>query len=171
MEVRRIRADEGAALREVRLRALRLAPEAFHSTFEDASLLPDTEWHERAARGASGAYEALFVVDRGGGLLGGMIYTHALADPPHDAFIQSMYLDEDLRGGGMADALMQAAESWARALGSARVELWASYGNARGRRFYERHGYILGGVDEDWERGGGSSLYVKDLESEVRAGD
>jgi GNAT superfamily N-acetyltransferase len=171
MEVRRIRADEGTALREVRLRALRLAPEAFRTTLEEAAALADDTWQERAERGAGGAYEAMFVVDRGGGVLGGMIYTNALADPPHDAFISSMYLDEDLRGGGMADALMQAAESWARAMGSPRVELWASYGNLRARRFYERHGYVLGGVDEAWERGGGSSLYVKDLESEVRAAD
>ncbi|MDO9445935.1 MAG: N-acetyltransferase, partial [Dehalococcoidia bacterium] len=94
MEVRRIRADEGIALREVRLRALRLAPEAFHSTVEEASLHPEAEWHDRAERGANGAYEAMFVLDRGDGVLGGMVYTNALTDPPHDAFISSMWLDE-----------------------------------------------------------------------------
>ncbi len=171
MEVRRIRADEGLALKEVRLRALREEPDAYHTTHDEAAVHADDEWHARAARGADGAYEALFVLDRGGGRLGGMVYTNALADPPHDAFISAMWLDADLRGGGKADALMQAAESWARAMGSPQVELWASFSNDRARRFYARHGYVPAGVDERWERGGGSSLFQKDLASEVRAAD
>ncbi|GMU40942.1 MAG: N-acetyltransferase [Chloroflexota bacterium] len=171
MEVRRIRADEGLALKEVRLRALREEPDAYHTTYAEAAVHPDDEWHHRAARGADGAYEAMFVVDRGDGRLGGMVYTNALADAPHDAFISSMWLDADLRGGGMADALMHAAESWARAMGSPQVELWASLSNDRARRFYTRHGYVPAGVDEHWERGGGSSLFQKDLASEVRAAD
>ncbi|MDA0269445.1 MAG: GNAT family N-acetyltransferase [Chloroflexi bacterium] len=171
MEVRQIRADEGMALKGVRLRALRLAPEAYHTTLDEASEHPDEVWHDRATRAADGAYEAMFVVDRGQGVLGGMVYVNALPEPPHDAFISSMWLDDDLRGGGMADALMQSAESWARALGAPQVELWASYANDRARRFYARHGYVLGGVEEAWDRGGGSSLFVKDLASEIRAGD
>lgn len=171
MEVRRIRADEGMALKEVRLRALREEPDAYHTTYDEAAVHPDAVWHDRAARAADGAYEAMFVLDRGDGRLAGMVYTNALPDPPHDAFISSMWLDPDLRGGGMADALLQAAESWARAMGCPQVELWASFTNERARRFYQRHGYVPAGVDEHWDRGGGSSLFHKDLESEVRASD
>src|ERR671917_264257 len=51
--VRRIRADEGPLLRDLRLRALADAPEAFGQALQDAQAQPDAEWTQ-AARQASG---------------------------------------------------------------------------------------------------------------------
>ena len=56
--IRRARADEAVALRELRLRALRDAPAAFLTTAAQAEALPDDEWATRARR---------FAVDDAGG--------------------------------------------------------------------------------------------------------
>src|SRR5262249_59106486 len=55
VKVRRIRADEGLALRALRLRALADAPTAFGSTLAREEAFPADGWHERAAGGAAGA--------------------------------------------------------------------------------------------------------------------
>jgi ribosomal protein S18 acetylase RimI-like enzyme len=64
--VRRIGAGEGAALREVRLRALADAPLAFGSTHGREAAYPDAHWAGWAAEsGGDAAGQALFVVDPG----------------------------------------------------------------------------------------------------------
>ena len=54
MKIRRIRADEGLALRALRLAALADSPMAYGSTFAREHAYPDALWHERAAAGAAG---------------------------------------------------------------------------------------------------------------------
>ena len=44
MRLRRIREGDAAPLRELRLRALREAPDAFATTFEQASAWPPEHW-------------------------------------------------------------------------------------------------------------------------------
>jgi len=62
--VRRIAAGEGAALRDVRLRALADTPLAFGSTHAREAALPDEHWEEWAAASAGdGAAQALFVAE------------------------------------------------------------------------------------------------------------
>ncbi|MGH3577586.1 MAG: hypothetical protein ACRDU0_08525, partial [Mycobacterium sp.] len=49
MQIRTVRPDEAALLRDVRLRALADAPEAFPTTLDEALAYPDQVWQERAA--------------------------------------------------------------------------------------------------------------------------
>ncbi|HZQ37096.1 MAG TPA: GNAT family N-acetyltransferase, partial [Dehalococcoidia bacterium] len=49
MEIRAVRPDEAALLRDVRLRALADAPEAFLTTLDEALAYPEQVWRERAA--------------------------------------------------------------------------------------------------------------------------
>ena len=108
MNVRRIRADEGLAYREVRLRALQGAPTAYFATYEDEAPRPDEVWHELAQQGAYAMELATFVVDRGNGDLAGTVFTRVNVDPPHDAYVGAMWLDEGLRGQGWGEALLDA---------------------------------------------------------------
>ena len=70
VEIRRIRADEGLRLREVRLRALAEAPLAFGSTLAREQTFPESAWHERAAGGASGSDRATFIAEGAGRWVG-----------------------------------------------------------------------------------------------------
>src|SRR5579884_2569028 len=63
--LRRIRADEGVRLRELRLQALADAPTAFGTLHADEAALPEQVWHERAAAAAAGAERTIVVVEDG----------------------------------------------------------------------------------------------------------
>lgn len=69
-EVRRVRADEWEALRDVRLRALGDTPLAFSTTLAEARLRDETWWREAAARGTRGDSWITFIAEGRGPLLG-----------------------------------------------------------------------------------------------------
>ena len=108
IEVRRVCADEWEALREVRLRALAEAPEAFETRFEDASLRPEQWWREWAERSARGAGQAMFLAwDGVPAGIGGI-----LAERGRFRVI-SIWVDPGRRGEGIGSALLEAAVGFA----------------------------------------------------------
>ena len=142
--VRRITGEDGAVLRELRLRALRDAPSAFGSTYAVEVVRTPDEWAARAARGSSGGDNATFLADVDGecvGLAGGFRNDH---DGHHaDIDLVSMWVAPAHRGTGVADALVDAVLDWACHEGEAqKVGLWVTRGNERAQRFYERLGFV-----------------------------
>lgn len=154
MEVRRIRADEGIAYRKVRLRALKLAPDAYGSTFAEASARSEEEWSRFAQRSAESETFALFVLDRGDGRLAGLAAISMEEGAPAEGTVFQMWIDEDLRGSEWASALLAAAEQHAESLGARSITLSVEDDNPRARRFYDRAGYVPTGVSEGNRRGG-----------------
>ncbi|MDA1010168.1 MAG: GNAT family N-acetyltransferase, partial [Chloroflexi bacterium] len=138
MDVRPIRPDEVEAYRDVRLRALREAPYAFSTTFDEAAARPESTWREFTHRLAAREELVGFVLDRGDGRLAGLatVRLEALS-----AEVNQMWLDEDLRGQGHAEALLHAAEAFAQERGVVCMELWVEDDNHRAIRTYERCGY------------------------------
>src|SRR5262245_16401701 len=63
MELRRIRADEGLRLRDIRLRSLADSPMAYGSTLAGEEAYPEAVWHERAANGAAAEKSVTFVAE------------------------------------------------------------------------------------------------------------
>ena len=104
------------AYREVRLRALRLAPYAFGTTFAEASSRDDDAWRANTVR-LCGPEVAGFVLDRGDGTLGGLV--SVTIEDPAAAEVNQMWLDEDLRGGAWGAALLGECEAFASAGGGA----------------------------------------------------
>ncbi|MDA0301983.1 MAG: GNAT family N-acetyltransferase [Chloroflexi bacterium] len=154
MELRRLRADEGHAYRAVRLRALEAEPQAYGQTLAEALADPDTLWDDLAASVAGDDPRALFVVDRGDGALAGTLYVAISEAPPHFGTLGAMWVDEDLRAHGWADALMESALAWATGWGAAGMSLWVASGNERALRLYTRHGFQPTGNIERWEADG-----------------
>jgi aminoglycoside 6'-N-acetyltransferase I len=75
---------------------------------------------------ADQATKAVFVVDRGNGLLGGFLETGTRkyadgCDSSPVGYIEGWYVDPDLRRGGWGRKLVEAAEGWARARGYAEL--------------------------------------------------
>lgn len=163
MEIRELGSADGLAYRDVRLRALREAPTAFASTFEEESTQSDEFWQDLASGTAAAMEAAIFAVDRGDGALAGSAFVRVSAQPPHDGYVGAMWIDQDLRGAGWADALLEAAERFSQRLGSQAIELWVSGSNPLALRFYERNGYRLTGVTEPQISGIVAHMMIKQL--------
>src|SRR5689334_14527241 len=128
MQIRRIRADEGMRLREIRLRALAEAPTAFGSMLAESEQVPEAAWQERAGAAATGAQRRLFVAEDGErwlGLAGGVIDDET---PPGEVELVSMWVDPAARGSGLGRQLVDAVADWARAGGATRLRLWVTEG-------------------------------------------
>jgi GNAT superfamily N-acetyltransferase len=139
--VRRLRADEWAAYRQVRLAALAEAPYAFSSTLDGESARDEAWWQDRAANGVP-----MFVAWQDGepaGLAGGF------AVPQEELplgvtrawHLVSMWVSPSARGSGLAERLVQAVAGAARADGATRLILWVTDVNERARAFYGRLGF------------------------------
>lgn len=139
--VRRIRPDEGEALRRVRLAALSDSPEAFGSTYSREMLLTGDEWADRARRSASGSERALFfALDRESivGLAGGYRPDGTAADVE----LISMWTDPSARRSGVGRRLVDAVIEWSRSVGAERVDLWVTKGNDPAEALYRAMGFV-----------------------------
>jgi ribosomal protein S18 acetylase RimI-like enzyme len=144
VEIRRIRADEGWRLRDVRLRALQDSPGAFSSTFEQDRIRPMSEWDDRARTGAADKRRAMSIAERAGpggpflGLAGGF---EAEGRPDRVELI-SMWVDPAIRGAGIGAGLVRAVVEWARAGGARQVDLWVVTENDPAIALYRRCGFV-----------------------------
>jgi RimJ/RimL family protein N-acetyltransferase len=141
MEVRRASGDDWRRLRDLRLRALADAPDAFLTTLEEASAPSDDEWRAWAED------TVVFVDDDFGGMAGGFVQEDGIP------MLIGMWVEPERRGSGLAEELARAVTDWARGLGAPRIVLWVVIGNARAERFYERIGFEPTGVEADMRNG------------------
>jgi ribosomal protein S18 acetylase RimI-like enzyme len=143
--VRRVRADEWSALRDLRLRALADAPHAFSTSLADAQKRGDEEWQAIARKGASDTRWATFVAERDGRFLGMATGYHpdemhrALDDPGVPSLIQ-MWVDPSVRREGVGTRLVAAVVDWA-ASGSPVVRLEVNSTDPGALSFYRSVGF------------------------------
>jgi GNAT superfamily N-acetyltransferase len=159
MDVRRITADDWAQLRDMRLRALRDAPEAFGQTYENAAAEPELEWRSAARAASAGDRRAWFFAGDAGDL--GMV--QARRRPPEDCLVFSMWVAPDARRTGVGRALIDAVAQWARSWGGRRIVLWVTGVNESGLRFYERIGFRLLSDGPDAESGRAFGAFAMEL--------
>jgi GNAT superfamily N-acetyltransferase len=134
MTARRALPDDWERVKELRLRALREEPNAFHSRYEDEVEETDEEWRDWLGRTAvfvAGDYEAI---------CGAYVREDGCAQ------LIAMYVLPDARGRGLGRALVAAVEDWARREGHPRVFLNVMDGNDAARALYESCGYRSTGV-------------------------
>jgi ribosomal protein S18 acetylase RimI-like enzyme len=65
----------------------------------------------------------------------------------HRALLWGMYVREEARGSGLADELMRTLLAEGRSHGTEQVILTVAAANARARRFYERWGFSVYGIE------------------------
>jgi len=141
MEVRRIRADEGQVLREIRLRALAGAPDAYGTTLAEALADAEQDWHNRAARRATDeAGEVTFFVEEDGQVVG-MAAGRPAPDAPGTVELVAMWVDPPMRGRGAGRALIEAVADWARGRGATRLQLQVTDTNAPAISLYTKEGF------------------------------
>lgn len=62
-------------------------------------------------------------------------------EPVRECHVEALFVREDARRQGVASALLDAAEAWARNRGCDRMDLSVHRGNRGARRLYEAAGY------------------------------
>ena len=132
--IRQATAEDWQLLREVRLRALADAPEAFLETVEHASAFPESRWRERAAGSET---QASFLADDGAGMVSCFV-----PGDPSTVFLVAMWVAAPQRGTGLARDLVEQVVAWARDRGAARVCLSVEAENDRAARLYEKCGFV-----------------------------
>ncbi|AGS70452.1 GNAT family N-acetyltransferase [Streptomyces collinus] len=157
--VRPIRPDEWAAMKQLRLDALRdpAAPMAFLETYEDAVDRPDSFYRERAERSAeepSGARQ--FIAEAPDGTWAGSVTvlieepgTQDWAGHPverRQGHVVGVYVRPEQRGTGLVKALFDAGVTWAWERGAERVRLLVHEANARAQGAYRKAGFVPSGV-------------------------
>ena len=141
MTIRRIRAEEHEALRELRLRALADAPDAFGRTHADEAAQPPERWTGWAERGSAGEEEALFVLEHEGGL-NGLAAVVPYRDEPGTCMLISMWVAPELRRGGAGERLVRTALDWAATTGNETMLLWVVQSNAPALGLYRKLGFV-----------------------------
>jgi ribosomal protein S18 acetylase RimI-like enzyme len=142
VEILEIGPDEWDVFRDLRLRALRDAPRAFESRYEDWAQAPEERWRDRLAS------VPFNVVARLDGELAGM--ASGVYDGGEQAELISMWVDPEARGSGVFQALVDAVVEWARAAGRA-TYLMVRSDNARAIAAYTRAGFLDLGVPPDFD--------------------
>ncbi len=110
----------------------------------------DTLEAEMATILAGRENQAVFVAARPTGRLGGFveasIHPHAIGCQTHPvAYLEGWYVDPDLRRTGVGNALLAAAESWARAKGHREMASDTLFDNEAGLAAHQACGYAVTG--------------------------
>jgi GNAT superfamily N-acetyltransferase len=147
MEIRRIRADEGLRLRDIRLHALADSPMAYGSTLAREEAYPEAVWHERAANGAAGDKSVTFVAEHDNRLV-----AMATGLPPEsdqhaaNPMMVGVFVDGAVRRQGVGAQLVDLVIAWARARGWARLLVWITSGSAPALGLYRGRGFRVTGA-------------------------
>jgi len=122
--------------RRIRLEALRAEPAAFASSAEDWEALADDEWRRRLT---DNPVLVAFRDSEPVGIMG--LMRQRSSRMAHRATIVMVYLRENLRGAGLATALLRSLTDCARDRGIRQLELAVSVENPAAIRFYRREGF------------------------------
>lgn len=150
--IRQLLADDFAILRQIRLEALRLHPEAYSSAAEDWEKFSDDEWRDKLNSPVYAAFDRDVPV----GLIG--LWPQTGARTAHRAIIVMVYVQSAMRGQGIAQKLLHAVNDHARNTGMQQLELSVSADNLSAYRLYLREGFTEFGRRPNWINVGGTMM-------------
>jgi ribosomal protein S18 acetylase RimI-like enzyme len=153
--VRQLLPDEWEALRDIRLRALADAPDAFGSTLSEEVARGDDAWRDWASR-----LDRVIVVAERGGRLVGLASGGPAPGGDRAAGLYAMWVDPQARGTGAAPRIVALVEDWARAAGYGQISLGVTMTNGRAIAFYERLGYVDTGGRHPLRQGAALEIQV-----------
>jgi ribosomal protein S18 acetylase RimI-like enzyme len=139
--VRRLTPDDWAVSRQIRLAALADAPYAFMSTLAREQDFDEQTWRRRLASPVAATFLA-WVDGYPAGTATGKV------DNPEDEFtvpgawqLVGMWVAPDVRGTGVAAALVETVAGYAGEQGADTLVLWVTEVNDRAQAFYRRLGF------------------------------
>lgn len=165
--IRRIRPDEGLVLRDLRLRSLADAPDAFGQSQAEAGARPAADWHRNARQSSLGDNRIWLLAEDAGGPVG---LVQGRKRRPATLLLFSMWVDPKARRHGVGRALVEALEDWAIGWGGQETILWVFGGNLPAIRFYRELGFESIGEGPDAESGAdyGALAMRRDIQTPAR---
>lgn len=143
--IRRIRPDEGKALRLLRMAALRDSPSAFGSNLEREMAFAESEWDDRANDSATGNLAATFLAEDGEGAWLGLVVVlgplHSANHSNECAELVSMWVARPLRKLGIGFLLINAAIDFAKKITVPFIGLSLTRDNHAAYGLYTRCGF------------------------------
>lgn len=135
--IRKLRPDEWALLRRLRLEALQESPSAFGSTFERELSFDEATWRSRLET------SAFFVAGTGDEVLGMAcaFRPEPGGDVPSTMQLVSMWVAPGHRRRGVGSQLLSAVLEYARAHGESRLGLCVAEGNEPAATLYRAAGF------------------------------
>lgn len=152
--VRPLRPDEWPLYREIRLRALQDAPDAFGSTFAAEQARPDALWASRLAAAATSGQDLALVAEDAGAAMG-LAWCKLAAAEPGVADVFQMWVAPGARGRGLGAALLDACIAFARASGVQSLRLGVTLAESPAMRLYRSRGFEAVGAPEPLREGSG----------------
>jgi GNAT superfamily N-acetyltransferase len=140
VELRRLASHEVDLHRDLRLRALRDAPDSFGETFAAAAVRPISYWEELTRSVTEPGLDVMFLACEGDDILGSVygLLDRARTDAGR---VGGMWVGPDWRRRGVGRALLQEVISWARERRLSRLGLWAPAHNPPAMALYSRAGF------------------------------
>jgi GNAT superfamily N-acetyltransferase len=133
--VREVSPDDWKILRDVRLAALREAPQAFGSTYAREAQFTREQWRGRInARGVTFFAHLPQSPEPAG--LAGIYLENGVPD------LVSLWVRPSARGHRVGEALITAAADWVKAHHHDALFLWVTESNTAARTLYERCGFM-----------------------------
>jgi GNAT superfamily N-acetyltransferase len=143
--VRRGGTNDAMMLRAIRLESLLDTPEAYGSTYDEASTWSDDRWRTAARQWHFYLAEC---DDEVVGMVSGGLNDVA----PGTHWMYGMYVSPVARSTGVAASLVEATCDWAVEQGADALYLHVTESVARARVFYERSGFLATGVTITMDR-------------------
>lgn len=165
IDIRQIQVSEWQKYRDVRLRALRDAPDAFGSTYAIESAKTDAAWQHQieTALSSHSDYPLFALIQED---VCGLVWCKLSAAEPDTAHIYQMWVDPAVRGSGAGHALLDCAVMWARKKAVHRVCLGVTLAQSPAMRLYQKYGFLPIGQLEPLREG--SHLEAQTLELQLQ---
>ena len=144
-----VTADDWADWRELRLEALREAPQAFCRTYDETVAWDEAQWRELLSR--AGRWWLVRSQGRP------VAMASAWAEGERH-WLGAVYVSADARRQGLLDDLVDSAVAWAREQGAPELLLEVHEGNLRARSAYARLGFSETGRRRPYPLGAGDEL-------------
>lgn len=134
-KIRELGPGDWTIKRDLRIAALRDAPETFGGSLADTMKRTEAQWRDWPGGVVFGAY----LDDKPKGMAAGWCHPDKPTGPVE---VIAMWVDPAARGHRIAAHLLDAITSWARDNGHDEVVLEIMQHNASARRAYERFGFV-----------------------------
>jgi GNAT superfamily N-acetyltransferase len=139
VELRRLASHEVNLHRDLRLRALRDAPDSFGETFADTAGRSITYWEDLTRSVTEPGPHVMFLACEREDIVGS---TYGLLDRARSdaGWVGGMWVEPAWRGRGVGRALLREVFGWARERGLRRLGLWAPAHSPAAIALYSRVG-------------------------------
>lgn len=142
--VRPLEAHEWPLYRELRLAALRDAPDAFCSTLAREATFPEQEWISRLADGVASSRECPLVAEDAQAVA--LCWVRIDPNDATTAALYQVWVDPIARRRGVGRRLLEAAMSWAREAGAHTMVLSVALGRDSAIDLYRGAGFVEVGL-------------------------